>query len=161
MAKKDRLGYMPARPRTHFVRNCVCVILAMAAWCMLLHLCLEITSALVDIEDHTEAWLAAYFLSVMLTVMTIIADASTVLIVRGICLFRNKLLSVIMRILYMLYRFFAMLCYGLSLVMGAVMAMRLADTPVAALMIALHLGIVLAGYFGVRRMENKLREESL
>ena len=161
MAKKNKPEYMLVRPRTHFVRNCIWLILIAAAWYMLMHLCLEMTSALVDIESHTEAWFAAYILGVMLTVMTIIADAAVVLVVRGFFGSVKGLVHVIVRIIYMAYRFFAMLCYGLSLVMGAVMAMRLADAPIAALMIALHLGIVLAGYFGVRRMENKLREESL
>lgn len=117
--------------------------------------------SLVDIESHMEAWLCAYLLSILMTLVMTAMDAVLTLVRQWSFVKRKSLLGGIVRVVVAVYRVITLAGHGMALVMGVFMAMRLAEAPVAALMIALHLALMLTGYFGVRRMGKLFEEDAL
>jgi len=140
-------------------RNLLCAMLLLALGAGISYLSMGLLSALVDIESHEQAWMAAYVISVFLTLMIIVVDAAMTTLVCGVFACMKGLVSRLMRLFFAVFRVFAMFSHGAALVMGVVMVMRFADAFIATVMIVLHLGLMLTGCFGVRCLEKKLWEE--
>lgn len=144
----------------HFLRNTALALAILAAIIGAGRtLVLAMLWRLVDISDHLEAWIAAYVISVILTVMAIGFDAAMSLVMKGVFVPSGRIAGAFWRLIHVLLRLFVLGTQLTALVMGAVMAMRLAQAPLAVVMIVLHLALSAAGYLGVRNMESMLKVE--